>query len=173
MDQSPAMADLARARLPQAHIEVGDILETAVPPSSAVTAIGEVLNFALADRDPGSIAPFLQRAKAALRPDGILFFDAATTQKAQGERSVSRSGRGWRVEAHILVEGDRLTRTIDTWRTARGTERRSHEVHRQRLLPTDWIVRQLEETGFTAEVLGGYDDYGFQEGWDGFLARPR
>jgi SAM-dependent methyltransferase len=173
IDQSPAMVELALARLPGAHVEVGDILEASLPPCSAVTAIGEVLNFALADRDPEAITPFLQRARAALSPDGILLLDAATTGKAQGERRVSRSGRGWRVEAHILVEGDRLTRTIDTWRTLRGVERRSREVHRQRLLETEWLVQRLEAAGFTVEVLGGYDDHGFQDGWDGFLARPR
>jgi SAM-dependent methyltransferase len=172
LDQSPAMIALARKRLPAAHLEVGDILTAALPLCRAVTAIGEVLNFALADRAQDALPPFFARARAALPPGGLLLFDIATTEKAAGERQVTRTGRGWRVEARVAVAGDRLTRTIDTWRTVHGVERHSRETHRQRLLETATVVRQLEAAGFTAEVLGGYDDYGFQEGWDGLLARP-
>lgn len=171
LDQSPAMVALARQRLPAAHLEVGDIFAAQPPPCRAVTAIGEVLNFALADRDLALLAPFFRRVHAALPSDGLFLFDVATTAKATGERQVTRTGNGWRVTAHISVAGDLLVRTIDTWRTVRGQERHSREVHRQRLLDSAQMVRWLEEAGFSVEVLGGYDYYGFQEGWDGFLAR--
>jgi SAM-dependent methyltransferase len=171
-DLSPAMVALARQRLgPHVPLLVADALDVPIPPCDVVTAVGEVLGFAVGHGDARRVEPFLRRVHEALRPGGFLLFDVATQDKAQGDRTVERAGRGWRLEARIEVDGTRLTRTIDTWREVRGQTRHAREVHRQRLFEADWLVASLEDFGFTVERLGGYDDYGFQEGWDGLLAR--
>ena len=170
VDASPAMVALARRAAPRATFEVADALAVRLPPCDAVTLVGEVLNYALADRPLAAADSLFTRAHAALRPGGVLLFDVATTAKAPCNYVAQRAGAGWRVEAHVVASGNRLQRSITTWRTVDGAERRSHEVHRQRLLASDWVEERLEAAGFTVEALGGYDDLPFEEGWDAFAA---
>lgn len=171
-DVSPAMVALARRRVPGGRFEVRDVLHVPLPPCDAVAAVGEVLNHACAARGVDALDAFFRRVRRALRPGGLLLFDAATPGRAaEGPTHAHREGRGWRVEA-VAEEGEgMLVRTIDTWRAVGGAERHHREVHRLRLLDPGDVLRRLGEAGFVAERLGGYDDYGFQPGWDGFLAR--
>ncbi len=172
VDLSPEMVALARKRVPEATLAVGDALAVDLPPCQVVTAIGEVFNYAFVEHDQAAIEAAFARIHDALEPGGILLFDVATPGRAaDGPTSAQRAGRGWRVEATAQEQGAWLTRTIDTWRTVAGQTRHSREVHRLRLLEAGWIMGALRAAGFDAEHLGGYDDFGFQPGWDGFLAR--
>ncbi len=176
IDLSPSMIALAREVVPQASLEVGDALTAPIAPCLAVTAVGEVFNYAFVEHDEGAVLAAFRRIHDALLPGGVFLFDVATTGRAgEGPTVASRSGRGWRVEARAEEADGWLTRTIDTWRMSKrgGTERHTREVHRLRLMDPAWILEALEAAGFEAEHFGGFDDFGFQEGWDGFLARPR
>lgn len=171
IDVSPAMVALARRRVPQGHFEVADVTAVALPPCDVVTAIGEVLCYACPD--DASLEGLLERIHEALRPGGLLLFDVATTGRAKEPTQRSARGKGWRVEATAVESDGVLTRTIDTWRTAPDGERHSREIHRLRLFEVDDVLARLRDAGFEAEPLAGYDDYGFQHGWDAFMARPR
>lgn len=172
IDLSPAMVDLARRRVPEARVEAGDALRAGLPPCRVVTAVGEVLNYAFAPNDPGAVAALLHRVHDALEPGGVFLFDIATAGRAgDGPTHAERAGRDWRVEARAEEADGWLTRTIDTWRLVDGAWRHHHESHRLRLLEVGWVLERLREARFEAEVLGGYDDFGFQTGWDGFLGR--
>lgn len=173
VDTSPAMVALARRRVPRASFDVADALAVRLPACDAITLVGEILNYALAERSLVAADGFFTRAYAALRPGGVLLLDVATTGKAPSDYVADRSGKGWRVQAHVRAEGDRLERTIDTWRTQDGVEGHTREVHHQRLLRSDWMEERLEAAGFSVEAIGGYDDFPFEEGWDAFAAtRP-
>lgn len=169
-DLSESMVQLARRRAPHARFDVGDALGIKIPACQGVTMVGEILNYALADRALAAADNFVSRVHSALAPGGLFLFDVATTGKAQGERTATRKGRDWSVEAHVVVDGDRLTRTITTRRTVGDAERATTEVHRQRLLDANWVTAILEDAGFHVDLLGGYDDHPFQEGWDAFAA---
>ena len=170
-DLSPAMVNLARRRVPDGRFEVADALDLPLPRARAVTAIGEVLNYAASERPLADLEALFLRVRRALEPGGLFLFDVATTGKAQGQRRAARSGKGWRVEAEVAVAGDRLVRTLDAWSTVGGRERHAREVHRQRLLDPSWVTAALERAGFQVERLGAYDDLMLQEGWDGFAAQ--
>ncbi len=171
VDLSPAMIELARHQVPEASLHVADALQAPLPPCDVVTAAGEVFNYASIDRPLADLGQTFAHIHAALRPGGVLLFDVATPGRAaDGPIKAQRSGPGWRVEATATEHDGVLTRTIDTWRTT-GVERHSREVHRLRLLDPEWILQALAHAGFEAQWLAGYDDYGFQNGWDGFLAR--
>lgn len=165
VDISPAMVGLARRRLPEADLRVAPAQDVEVPPCVAVAATGEILNHVAAAR-PAAVDALLQRAWGALEPGGILLFDVATSER-QDSSHATQGGASWRVEATTVVAGGWLTRTIDTWHG----ERRAREVHRIPLLDAAALQADLESLGFEVERLGGYDDYAFQTGWDGFLAR--
>lgn len=173
VDASADMVALARRKAPRAAFDVADALAVRLPPCDAVTLVGEVLNYALADRPLAAADSLFTRAHAALRPGGLLLFDVASTAKAPADYVADRAGKGWRVRAHVVAQGDRLERTIDTWRDGDGGERHTREMHRQRLLAPDWVEGRLAAAGFTVEQLGGYDDLPFEDGWDSYAAtRP-
>lgn len=173
LDLSPDMVGLARRRLPDAHIQVGDATAAPLPSCRVVTAIGEVLAYAMAPGADGRWTECLRTIRTALGPEGVLLFDLPTPGRAaDGPTHASRKGRGWRVEATAREDDGRLVRTIDTWRTLRGQpERHTREVHVLVLRDPEQVLGDLEAAGFEARRLGGYDDHGFVTGWDGFLAR--
>ncbi len=169
-DVSPAMVALARERVPGARFQVADAATLVIPAADIVTAVGEV--FCYACQAPGSLGQLLGRIRSALHADGLLLFDVATTGRAVEATRAEREGRGWRMTATASEAEGILTRTIDTWRSVDGGERHDQEVHRLRLFDAAEVMAALTQAGFDAEHLGGYDDFGFQPGWDGFLARP-
>jgi SAM-dependent methyltransferase len=172
VDTSAAMVALARRRVPAATWTVGSAYEVPIPQARVVTAVGEVLNYVQApDTHLKDVSTLIHRVGRALQPGGVFLFDAATTERPAGRTSNAREHRTWRVKATAKTHGHRLTRTIDAWRTVDGETRHTHEVHELRLLDPDWVIGQLEDAGFTARRLAGYDDHAFQVGWDGFLAR--
>ncbi len=174
VDLSPEMVALARRRVPEATLLVGDALAVPLPPCKVVTAVGEVFNYAFVKHADAAIRAALLRIHDALEPGGVFLFDIATPGRARdGPTRAERHGRGWRVEAVAEEHEGWLTRTIDTWRTPRGPAdaRHTREVHRLRLLDPDLVLDWLRGAGFDAQRVGGFDDFGFQPGWDGFVAR--
>lgn len=165
VDISSAMVDLARQRVPQADLRVAPAQDVALPSCVAVAATGEILNH-VAAAESGAVAAMMQRAWTALEPGGIFLFDVATSERQDSSHAAQR-GASWRVEANTAVADGWLTRTIDTWHG----QRHAREVHRIPLLDAMALQAELESLGFEVERLGGYDDYAFQMGWDGFLAR--
>lgn len=168
-DVSSAMVARARRRLPDADLRVAGAQDVRLPACVAAAATGEVLNH-VAAAAPQALGPLLQRVHDALAPGGVFLFDVATTERVEPSRA-EQSGRAWRVASRVEVNGSELVRTTDTGRQVGGRERRQREVHRIPLLDADRLQADLGALGFTVERLGGYDDYAFQAGWDGFLAR--
>ena len=168
-DASPAMVELARRRAPRARFEVADVLGVAIPGCDAVACVGEVLNYALAGRPLAAADNIFARVHAALPRDAPFLLDVATTAQPQGARFARREGDGWAVEAHSVVAGDSLLRTIESRRLVTGRERRGVEVHRQRLLDAQWVLERLEACGFRALELDGYG-HPFPAGRRAFLA---
>lgn len=171
IDLSPAMVDLAR-RTVHARLQVGSVYGTPLPECSVATAVGQVLNYS-GPADPGKDGHgvLFRRIHDALAPGGVFLFDVLTTKRPDGTATTLRQGRTWRVEATSITRDGALERTIEVWRSENGQQRRSREVHRQRLLDADALEAMLSDVGFTVERLGAYDDHAFEEGWDGFLAR--
>jgi SAM-dependent methyltransferase len=76
MDTSDAMVAIARERAPEAEFYVRSFVSADLPACIAVTAIGEVLNYAFDERN-GSQArdDLFQRAYEALASGGLLMLD--------------------------------------------------------------------------------------------------
>jgi SAM-dependent methyltransferase len=156
LDLSPALIALARERMPDAEFHCGSILEAPLPaPAAAVAAIGEVLNYATADR-PDGLARVFQRVFDALAPGGLFLFDLAAPGRAGAGRGFSE-GDTWAVGVVATEADNLLLRRITTFRDAgEGAWTRSSEEHRLRLWPPAEVTQRLTACGFQVQALPGY-----------------
>lgn len=173
IDISPAMIRLARRKAPPGRFVIGSFLRSDLPPCSAITALGEVLNYAF-DRQNGlrGLGRFFQRAYNALKPGGLLIFDIAEPGRGGpgGVRQGGSAGKDWAILFRIRENKDQLTRHIVTFRKSGKGYRRSEETHVLRLYPSTLIASMLRKNGFKVEILAGYGRTKFPLGLKGFVA---
>jgi SAM-dependent methyltransferase len=96
VDLSPDLLAIARERAPEARFVQASVLDADLPPCAAVTAMSEVVNYA-ADPRLGrpALAGLLARVHSALRPGGLLLFDALATGFEPPARRMWREGADW------------------------------------------------------------------------------
>jgi SAM-dependent methyltransferase len=166
IDISPGMLAIASQRVPGAELREQSLWDAELPSCIAVTAFGEVLNYAVDDRAGAEQLPGLfSRIHRALKPGGVFIFDFATPGRA-GPPS-THEGDGWRIRSETVEADGVLERrmTID--------ERRE-EVHTLRLYEPEFVQKCLEGPGFSSEALVAYCDFGFWPGYAAFAAvKPR
>jgi SAM-dependent methyltransferase len=178
VDISEVMIVVARQRVPRGEFRVQSLFNAELPPSVAVAAVGEAINYLF---DPGntrsSLVNLLARIHDALHPGGVFLLDVAEPGRVAGN-GLARAhfeGNDWAVL--VSTEEDRkrriLTRTITSFRQVGEFYRRDQEVHRQRLFPRSELAAQLRKIGFRVRVLRGYGQLPFGKGHVGLLARKR
>ncbi|MGZ4804166.1 MAG: class I SAM-dependent methyltransferase, partial [Acidimicrobiia bacterium] len=87
VDISPDMLALAEVNAPRAKFRNESLVDAAIPPSVAVTAIGEALNYATDPRAGlDATTEVAQRVYDALAPGGVFLFDVATPGRHEVER---------------------------------------------------------------------------------------
>lgn len=181
VDLSADMVDLARERAPKASFVVGSVHDAAIPPAVAVTAIGEVCNYAT-DARAGldALARLARRVRAALAPGGVFLFDVATPGRAgpTGARQAFHDRDDWSMHVDVTESGDHGTlerRMAIFLRTGPEAYRRVDEHHVLRLYKPDEVVDVLTRAGFAVEVLDGYGNADTPStptvGWNVFVAR--
>ena len=169
IDISPAMLAIARERAPQARFVEASLWVAELPPCAAVTAFGEVVNYA-ADAHAGAarLPELCERVFDALEPGGLFLFDFATPGRGVRARH-TREGDGWRIESEVTEDGPLLERRM----VIEAGGRRREEVHRLHLYDPDFVLKCLEGPGFSSEALAGYCEFGFWPGYGAFAAvRP-
>lgn len=185
VDISPAMVDLAAARVPSARFTVGSLWDAELPHGAvAVTAVGEACNYAT-DPQAGltQLAALFGRVAEALAPSGVLLFDVSTPGRfgPTRERVVFHDYDTWALHMHgtEAEDGSTLERDITIFREdpeQPGVWRRSDELHRLVLYRSEDVHAALTEAGFTADEQA---DYGVVSasvppgGWRTFVATRR
>ncbi len=161
IDVSEAMVAIARNRVSEANFSVCSFVTADLPRSVAVTAIGEVLNYAFDEgNDSRTRNDFYGRAYEALMPGGLLLFDMADSDRAvsDGRHRTFTEGPDWAVL--VQTEFDRmsgvLTRNITSFREVEGVYRRDTETHRLVLVDPSEVLESLRSSGFEAQTLPGY-----------------
>jgi SAM-dependent methyltransferase len=176
IDYSDAMLAIARKRAPAARFERRSAIDARLPRCAAITALGEVLNYAADPRvGRGALQHVFRRAARALRPGGLLLFDLATPGRERPEpRRAWYEGDGWTmvVEAFEDPAARMLTRRMSVFRRTGRAWRRSDEVHHLRLHDPADVVADLEAAGLHARRLRGYGrEYKLPRGLVAFEAR--
>lgn len=174
-DLSPELVALARATVPAGRFAVASVLDAELPPCVAVTAFGEVLNYAADERvGPDSIRGLLGRVHAALRPGGVLLFDVAGPgREPAGRRRTWSEGDGWLVCLEAAEDDPHatLTRRMAILRRDGERWRRADETHVLRLVDHRAVLGDLTSLGFTAYAGDRYADLVLPPGLVSITAR--
>jgi cyclopropane fatty-acyl-phospholipid synthase-like methyltransferase len=156
VDCSPAMVRLANRRAPRATFMIGSRLTNTKTRWDAIVAIGEVFNYLPSHR---ALQNMMRRSFVALRSGGCLVFDVRILPPPGSSLKWSngRTGKDWAVIAtsSVALSKQRLTRTITTFRKARGHWRRGQEIHRQQLYHSAKIHSWLQAEGFLVRMRHG------------------
>jgi len=176
VDISEAMIAMARRRVPDAEFRVASLFKTKLPRCSAVTSLGESLNYLF---DPANnskmLARLFRRVHQALVPGGVFVFDIAEP----GQLPRGAITRSFQAAADWLVTVEKtedrkqavLTRRINTFRQIGNSYRRDEEVHRQRLYSAADIARALRGEGFRVRSNRHYGTYRLPKAHAAFIAR--
>lgn len=172
IDASNAMIRLARRRAPRARFRVASIDRAVLPPCDAVTAIGEVVTYVGGGLP--AITRFFRRARAALRPGGLLVFDFMESAAKRTYAAKSFEGPGWALASRATLDaaGRVLTRRIAIVRTIAGRVRRARETHRVRIYRRTEIADALARAGFRARMSRSYGRYRLPSGDVVVIATP-
>lgn len=175
VDVSRRMLEIARSVAPGALFVLGTLHEMELPPSAAVLAIGEGIQYipeGSAVVDPRKL---FERVSRSLRPGGLFIFDVMVKGEDPVAYERSSYGPGWVVRVRVTEEPltGVVTRAIATRRKAGCRYRDGAEVHRVQLLEERQTIDQLEALGFDVEVSSGYGVHALAPGRRAFIARKR
>ena len=177
VDLSAAMIDLASATAPAGEFSVGSVHDAAIRPSVAVTATGEVLNYAVDPRAGlEALTAVADRAFQALARGGVFAFDISTPGRNLGAdvRHVFHDRDTWLLGMHATESDHRLDRRIVILnRAADGRYRRVDEEYYLVLYDVDAVTAVLESIGFAVEVRPSFTEATASQpasGWAVFVA---
>jgi SAM-dependent methyltransferase len=174
VDLSPAMIEIARARVPEGEFQIASFLQFPLPPCRAVTALGEVFNYLF---DPsnslGALQQVCTRVFRALSRGGVFIFDVAEPGRHKGVTQRFAEGNDWAclVEIQHDLTRARLTRRIVSFRKIGDSYRRHEEIHPQQLYQGRRVARMLREIGFRVRLVRAYGDYPLFDKVVGIVAR--
>ena len=169
IDLSAEMLAIAQRRVPVGDFRQGSIWDAELPRCTAVTAIGEVINYAADQRAGAERLPGLfERVHHALQPGGLFMFDFALPGRGGGGPRV-HEGRGWRVISEAIE--DPASRTLERRMRIVAREHEREEIHHLRLYDEEAVRLALERAGFSCERLDRYCDFVFWSSYAAFAAR--
>ena len=154
VDASPAMIDLARTSVPDAHFRVVRLPGSAdaLPRADSIVSTGHVLNYLDTLDD---IAHALGNLASALAPDGILAIDLMTeafARRPEAQTVHAKVAGDWAIVTRFSrpVPG-RFDRDITVFRRVGEHWRRSDEHHRNLAFDVQEALAILRHHGIDAE----------------------
>src|SRR5262249_12239215 len=147
-----------------------------IPACSAVTSIGECLNY-MFDSSAGvaALGRLFRRVHRALSPGGLFVFDIAEPGQVRAGNHTKgfTEGRDWMVLVEKKEDAQRsiLTRRIITFRKAGQHYRRLDEVHKQRLYKAQDLAIELRRAGFRVRTVRRYGSYPLPKHHAALIAR--
>jgi SAM-dependent methyltransferase len=160
IDISPDMLELAEQNAPRATFRNESLVDASIPPSVAVTAIGEALNYATDPRAGlDATTTVARRVYDALAPGGVFLFDVATPGRNLGMEVRERihDADDWMLCMRATEIGNRLDRRITIYsREPDGHYSRIDEHHVTHLYEPDALRAALTEIGFDVETQPSY-----------------
>lgn len=174
IDLSPSMIDIRLRRAPGARYIVGSFLDVEIPACDAVTSTGECLCYLFDERNNlRALSRLFERIHLALRPGGLLVFDACVRGRDPEQSRSSFEGEDWAMNTEYALDEAQmvLTRTISTERRVDGTVRRDREIHRVRIYDEEELRKRLVEAGFDVRIEHTYGDFALYDSMAAFVAK--
>ncbi len=169
LDNSAAMLARAAARTPQAELLLCDMAD--LDRHAAYDLITCFLYSIHYSHPTTRLAETLRRAWHALKPGGVLLFNAVDVRGIADSRQVVSRLRdgdselcfrsGWTYRG----EGDALDLQLAISRTIAGVEEHWRDHHTMTAITLPALQRMLEDTGFETTLLA--HDYRTLQAWDG------
>jgi len=176
VDCSEPMLEIARVQSPETSFLHASIWDYQPPRCVAITAVGEVINYASDGKNTDTnIERLFQKCFHCLKPGGIFLFDFIAPGILNGKTTDKRVMRreGWTtiVDYHENKAEHKLSRDITLFREITPEiYRKSREIHRARLFESTFLQNILHATGFKTEALEAYGTVGFRYGHFGILS---
>jgi SAM-dependent methyltransferase len=172
LDNSAAMLARAAQRCPAASLQLCDL--AAFEQHDSFDFITCFLYSMHYSHPTSALAETLKRSLAALKPGGVLLFnavdargvqndDGVTTRLQEGDTELSFKS-GWRYRG----TGEVLDLNLTIARQSAAGNEQWHDHHVMTALTFPQLQELLERTGFEVTVLG--HDYELLRGWDGSSA---
>jgi SAM-dependent methyltransferase len=160
IDVSESMIRMAKQNAPSSRFICGSFADVTLPACSAVTAMGEPLNYLASG---AAIRRTMRNVFTAMDCGGVFIFDlrGASTEPIVA-RDHFKITEDWFCHARVEEDGrkNHLTRHITTFRRMKGeTYRRDEEVHRLKIFPHSEVLRWLREIGFLVRTQRSYGSY--------------
>ena len=162
IDQSAPMLKLARQRLQRGKFRHTSLEDEPLPECSAITAVGEVLNYTRTTQPAARLSQFFARAHRALVPGGLLIFDIREPlHRDHLALNNQWQGADWTclVRQKLTRRGRILTRYVTSFRQLGKLYRRQDEIHVQHLYSQDDLVNWLRASGFRVRTRRSYGKY--------------
>lgn len=160
VDISTDMLALAERNAPKAVLRNESLVDASIPPSVAVTAIGEALNYATDPRAGlDATTTVARRVYEALAPGGVFLFDVATPGRNLGMEVRERihDHDDWMLCMRATEIGNRLDRRITIYtREPNGQYSRIDEHHVTHLYDPGALREVLVGIGFEVETRPSY-----------------
>ena len=175
VEYSKDIIELAQQNAPNTAFHHGSIWDYEIPKCVAVTAIGEILTYAVDEKNSiDNIQKLFQSIYDQLDDQGIFMFDVLMPKAAQQSYDYKiAKEEEWtlNMEYHYDSDEKTLLRDITLFRKLEnGLYRKSHEKHLVRLLEVAPLIEILEKIGFKCKKLDRYGDSVFRLGHIGVLA---
>jgi SAM-dependent methyltransferase len=174
IDQSPAMIRQARKLAPASQFKVTSLWNTELPVCSAITSMGECLNYRFDEAGSRSgLARLFERVFRVLKPGGLFVCDFATLKRKplKSVREHRSSGKNWKIISTTAARGARgIRRTVVTSRKVANVWRREREVHDLHLYSEAEFAGALRRCGFRVRIVRGYGRFRFPRRIAGVIA---
>ena len=162
IDQSAAMIQLARQRLPQGKFIRAALEDEPLPECQAITALGETLNYTRTAQPARRLSQFFACAHRALTDNGLLIFDIREPL-IRGDLALTHQWQGadWAclVRQELARRGRTLTRHVTSFRQVGKLYRRHDEIHVQQLYSKIKLAASLRARGFRVHTRRSYGTY--------------
>ncbi len=163
LEPSLALLQTARAVAPEAtFLPPASVYESQLPPSDAIVAIGEPLNYHAAHSDAEKcVFAFFSQAAAVLRPGALLAFGVIVRGEPSLTARTWSAGDDWAVLVETTEDPSAgwLRREIRTFRRIGDAWRHGHETHHVRVFDSDAVRAALSRSGFDVRTATAYSTY--------------
>lgn len=179
VDFSEDILHIARQQAPKATFVQASFLEFDIPQCSAITAIGEIINYLFDENNSlDTLYTLFKNCYQQLNLGGYLMFDFIQPNMLEGKERLQRTveQKDWTIFVEYTEDltTHRFSRKITLFRKLEnGLYRKSKELHLVQLYNYVKIFNMLSEIGFEVKTIQQYGKTPFRKGHIGLICQKK